>query len=182
MQQILSIIDANSLTFIFTSLVMNLVLVILLVINYNITDNLREKYKRLVKGSSGKNIEGILVDHIERVEGIQEEFKQLNSKLDVLENRMSFSMQKVGIVRYNAFDDVGSDLSYSIALLDGNNNGIIVTGIHSRVETVSYAKPIKDGKSNYHLSVEELQALERAKSNDLDKISIKGSRSSKESE
>ena len=180
MQQILSMIDANSLTFIFTSLIMNLVLLILLIINYNLTDSLREKYKRLVKGSSGKNIEGILMDHIERVEGIQEEFKQLYSKIDVLENRISFSIQKIGIVRYNAFEDVGSDLSYSIALLDDNNNGIILTGIHSRVETVSYAKPIKDGKSNYHLSVEELQALERAKSNDLDKINIKGGRSNKD--
>ncbi|SDL15190.1 DUF4446 family protein [Natronincola ferrireducens] len=180
MQQILSIIDNYSLTFIFTGLVMNLFLIILLAINYSITANLRDKYKRLVKGTSGKNIENVLMEHITKVEEVQENLKDIYSKMDILENRMSFSIQKVGIIRYNAFDDVGSDLSYSIAMLDNNNNGIILTGIHGRTETVSYAKPVKDGKSNYNLSVEEVQALERAKTNDLDKVKLKGSRSNKD--
>lgn len=180
MQWILSVIDTYSLTFIFTGLVMNLLLIILLVINYSITSNLKDKYKRLVKGTSGKNIEGVLMEHIAKVEEAQEGFKEVHSRLDIIENRLSFCIQKVGIVRYNAFNDVGSDLSYSIALLDNNNNGIIITGIHGRTETMSYAKPIKNGESNYHLSVEELQALERAMSNDLDKVNIKGSRSNKD--
>lgn len=180
MQQIFSIIDTYSLTFIFTSLVMNLLLIILLAINYGITSSLKDKYKRLTKGTSGRNIESILLEHIQKVEDVEEGFKGLHSKLDILENRISFCIQKVGIVRYNAFNDVGSDLSYSIALLDDNNNGIVLTGIHGRTETVSYAKPILNGKSNYNLSVEELQALERAKPNDLENVRIKGFRSNKE--
>ncbi|SET71972.1 Protein of unknown function [Natronincola peptidivorans] len=180
MQEVLSIIDAYSLTFIFTGLVMNLFLIILLAINYSMTANLKDKYKRLVKGTSGKNIENVLMEHIAKVEEVQEDFKELYSKLDILENRISFSIQKVGIVRYNAFQDVGSDLSYSIALLDNNDTGIILTGIHGRAETISYAKPVKEGQSNYNLSVEEIQALERAKSNDLDNVKIKGARGKKD--
>ncbi len=179
MEWILSVIEAYSLTFIFVSLLMNLFLIILLVINYSITSNLNDKYRRLTRGSSGKNIEGILMDHIEKLEGTEDKFKDLHQKIGILENRMSFSIQNVGIIRYNAFNDVGSDLSYSIALLDDNYNGLILTGIHGRVETVSYAKPIVDGKSNYNLSVEELQALERARSNALERVEFKVSRSKK---
>lgn len=179
MQWILSIIDTYSLTFIFVGIIMNILLILLLIINYHITSDLKDRYKRLVRGTSGKNIEGILMDHIAKVEEKEEGFKELHSRLDILENQLSFSIQKIGFVRYNAFEDVGSDLSFSIAMLDNNDNGILLTGIHSRTDSVSYAKPIKGGQSNYNLSIEETQALERAKFNDLDGVNIKGTRNNK---
>ena len=179
MQWILSIIDRYSLTFIFVGLVINILLVLLLIINYYITSDLKDRYKRLVRGTSGKNIEGILMDHIAKIEEKEEGFRELHSRLDILENQLSFSIQKIGFVRYNAFDDVGSDLSYSIAMLDNNDNGILLTGIHSRVDSVTYAKPIKGGESNYNLSIEENQALNRAMSNELDGINIASNRNNK---
>lgn len=69
---------------------------------------------------------------------------------------------KVSIVRYRAFEDVGSDLSYSIALLDNNNNGVILTGIYGRNESTTYAKPIDKGLSRYELSDEEKYVLKDA--------------------
>jgi len=141
---------------------------------------LKDKYRRLIKGTSGKNLEGVLLDHIERIEGVQAEMQTMNKKLGIVENRMSFCIQKVGIIRYNAFQDTGSDLSYSIALLNEENDGVILTGIHGRTETISYAKPVKAGKSTYSLSVEELQALDRAKENVLDFRDIQGKRSNRE--
>lgn len=69
---------------------------------------------------------------------------------------------KIGIVRYNAFKDVGSNLSFTLALLDNNNNGVVLNGIYSRDNSNIYAKPIKDGKSEYILSDEEKEAIEKA--------------------
>ena len=70
---------------------------------------------------------------------------------------MKKCVQKVSIIRYKAFEDVGSDLSFSIALLDENNDGIILTGIYGRNESTTYAKPIDKGISRYDLSEEEKQ-------------------------
>lgn len=180
MQLIFTFVEENSVPIIIVCCLINLLLILLLSINYGITASLKDKYKKLVKGTSGKNIEAILMDHIQNVENVQNELQAFYRKLDILENRINFCVQKVGIIRYNAFQDTGSDLSFSIALLNGSNDGIIITGIHGRAESMSYAKPIKDGKSNYSLSVEELQALNRAKENVLDHIEIKGTRSNRE--
>lgn len=180
MQLILEFIEQNSIAFIIASVIMNLLLIILFIVYCSITVSLKDKYKKLVKGTNGKNIEGILVDHLEKVQAIHDDLEQYYRKLEIMDNRLSFCIQKVGIIRYNAFQDTGSDLSYSIAMLNSSNDGVILTGIHGRTETISYAKPIKDGRSTYSLSVEELQALDRAKSNALDKIDIKNFRSKKE--
>ena len=72
------------------------------------------------------------------------------------------SIQKVGIIRYNAYKDTGSDLSFTLALLDENNNGVVLNGIYSREMSNIYAKPIENGKSTYTLSDEEQKAIERA--------------------
>ena len=82
-----------------------------------------------------------------------------------------FCIQKVGIVRYSAFKDTGSDLSFAVAMLDEKNNGIVFNGIYSREMSNIYAKPIKNGKSEYTLSEEEVEAINRAvSSNNLFKI------------
>jgi len=180
MQLILEFIEQNTAVFIIANAIMNIILILLFIIYSSITASLKDKYKKLVKGTSGKNIEGILVEHIEKVQAIHDDMNQYYRKLEIMDNRLSFCVQKVGVIRYNAFQDTGSDLSFSIAMLNANNDGIIITGIHGRTETMSYAKPIKDGKSNYSLSVEELQALDRAKANALDRIDIKTFRSNKE--
>lgn len=73
-------------------------------------------------------------------------------------------IQKVGIVRYNAFSDTGSDLCFALALLDFEDNGIVLNGIYSRDNTTTtYAKPIEKGKSTYVLAKEEVEAIEKAK-------------------
>ena len=93
---------------------------------------------------------------------VNEENKILIAENKNIEKRIDNCIQKMGIVRYNAFDDVGSDLSFAIALLDKNNNGIILNGIYSRNSSNIYAKPINNGKSEYILSEEEKKALEKA--------------------
>ncbi|QUH25156.1 DUF4446 family protein [Serpentinicella alkaliphila] len=173
------IVTENVTIFILASLLLNLILIFLLVGNYAATASLKDKYKKLTKGMSGKNIESILLEHMERIDNVSKEFENYNSKLNILDNKLSFGIQKVGFIRYNAFSDVGSDLSYSIALLDQNDNGFILTGIHGRAESYTYAKSVKNGVSNYHISTEEEQALERAKNNYLDGVQVKSGRVNK---
>ncbi|KAB3531880.1 DUF4446 family protein [Alkaliphilus pronyensis] len=180
MREVLDFIKANSHIFIIATMILNTILFALLLLNYNVTSNLKDKYKRLVKGTSNKNIEGILHENMDKIEEVNKELDRLKNKANILDNRLSFCIQKIGIIRYSAFNDTGSDLSFSIALLDNNDDGIIMTGIHGRSESITYAKPIKEGKSSYSLSIEEIQALDRAKDNTIDGRDIKGSRRSKE--
>ena len=71
-------------------------------------------------------------------------------------------IQKIGIVRYSAFKDTGSDLSFALAMLDENNNGVVLNGIYSREMSNIYAKPIENGKSAYTISEEEKKAIDKA--------------------
>ena len=86
----------------------------------------------------------------------------LEGSLRALSERQQRCVQKVGMVRYNAFDDVGGELSFSLALLDGHDDGVVLSGLYGREESRIYAKPIEGGKSSINLSDEEREALRRA--------------------
>lgn len=122
---------------------------------------LNKKYKRFMKGSSGKNIESMIIEHIEDLKSNDEKFNIAHARMDSIQEQMDRCIQKHSIIRYNAFNDTGSDLSYSIALMDNFNNGLTLTGIYGRNEFIGYAKPIDNGNSTYPLSVEEQLAISR---------------------
>lgn len=123
---------------------------------------IKEKYNKLVRGIEGVNIEKLLIKNGEDIEKINININNVENEINNLEIKLSSAVQKVGFIRYNAFADMGSQLSFSIALLDNNLNGFVLTSIYGRDHTASYAKPMKDGKSIYPLSVEEMQAVDRA--------------------
>lgn len=120
------------------------------------------KYKKFMRGSTGKNFENMLLDHVTDIEAAIERVNIINEDLVNLKNQMDKGIQKCNIIRYNAFSDTGSDLSYSIAMLDNFNDGFIITGIYGRNESITYAKPISKGSSKYPLSVEEELVLSRS--------------------
>ncbi len=120
------------------------------------------KYKKFMRGSSGKNFENMLLDHVSDIEAAIERVNIMNEDLVNLKNQMDKGIQKCNIIRYNAFSDTGSDLSYSVAMLDNFNDGFIITGIYGRNESYSYAKPVSKGISKYPLSVEEELVLNRS--------------------
>lgn len=93
----------------------------------------------------------------------EEEIKKLSKRVDFLEKENKLSFKKIGLVRYNSFSGVGGNQSFSLALLDNNNDGIVVTSIYSIEEgSRVYGKPIKESKSTYTLSAEEIQAIKEA--------------------
>ena len=86
----------------------------------------------------------------------------MQTSIEYMEKVVKNCVQKVGVVRYQAIQNMGADLSYTVALLDENNDGVVFNGIYGRDGCYTYAKPIIEGKSSYNLSDEEVQAIENA--------------------
>jgi len=143
--------------------IVTLILIIALVVTNRKLKELKRKYKKFMNGSDNKNIEELLLDNIKLSNDISLKNKEIENRVMSLERDLQRCIQKVGVVRYNAFDDVGSDLSFSIALLDDNDNGVVISGIYSRESSTTYAKKIVNGTSKNPLSAEELQAISESK-------------------
>lgn len=146
------------------SLVFTAAILILLIWNIVLTVNLsslRSKYKKMMRGSSNKNLEQMVAEYMSSIDTTVGRIEILNREMVHLKDQTDRCIQKFNIIRYNAFLDSGSDLSYSIAMLDNFNNGAIITSIYGRNESVTYAKPVESGVSKYPLSVEEELVLNR---------------------
>lgn len=125
--------------------------------------SITKKYNRLVEGVEEASLEDLIFEYIDEVKDMKKETEAIKNMCDKLDSKLKFAVQKVGFLRYNAFNDVGSDLSFSVALLDDNLNGFVISSLFGRNECNTYAKPIFNGKSNYTLSDEEIEAIKIAK-------------------
>jgi hypothetical protein len=124
---------------------------------------LDKKYKKFMKKlGESENLEEDLENYMYKVERVEKQNAEILGQLSGLDKDLEGCIQKVGIVRYSAFQDTGSDLSFSLALLDEKNNGVVMNGIYSREMSNIYAKPVEAGKSSYTLSEEEQQAIKKA--------------------
>ena len=103
-----------------------------------------------------------ICDDCGNVREIKKDNSEIKAYYTKLDNDIDTCIQKIGLVRYNAFKDVGSDLSFAIAMLDRNDNGVILNGLYGSESSNIYAKPVKNGISKYQLSEEEKTALEIA--------------------
>lgn len=167
MQGILDFLKTDSYLMILSIITIILFIGFLAVLISNI--KLKDRYKKFMKKiGNGKNIEEDLERFMNKVDRVEEQNTQIISFCQNLDEDIAKCIQKVGIVRYSAFKDTGSDLSFAAALLDEKNNGIVFNGIYSREISNIYAKPVENGNSKYTLSNEEVEAIEKAvKSNNL---------------
>ena len=125
--------------------------------------SLNKRYKKfLEKLGNGNNIEEDLETYMYRVEKVEKQNAEIANYVKTLDEDLTRCIQKVGIVRYNAFKDTGSDLSFTLALLDEHNDGVVLNGIYSREMSNIYAKPVKNGESSYTMSEEEKMAVQKA--------------------
>lgn len=125
--------------------------------------NVQKKYKTFLnKLGNGKDIYEDLDNYMYRVERVEKQNTEVITGLKILQQDLSKCIQKVGIIRYNAFKDTGSDLSFALALLDEENNGVVLNGIYSREMSNIYAKPVEKGVATYTVSEEEKQAIDKA--------------------
>jgi hypothetical protein len=149
-----------------------LLIFILFMMNISNRLNLKRfkaKYNKLMVGAGDINVEQLLETCIDKVNDVAVKNREIENKINNIERNLLQCYQKLGVIRYNAFENVGSDLSFSVAILDKNDNGLVLSGIYSRDSSSTYAKPILGGKSKYSLSVEEIQAIEMAKKSFRDK-------------
>jgi len=141
----------------------NLFIFFMLLANNIKLSKINKKYNVFMKKlGKGDNIEEILKKYINKVEEVGNKNEELIKYCNKLDKEITLCIQKIGMVRYSAFKDTGSDLSFALALLDDNNDGVILNGIYSREMSNIYAKQIKNGEATNKLSEEEKQALEIA--------------------
>ncbi len=121
---------------------------------------LQQKYDFFTQGDN-KNWDEILTQTLTEVRAAKEDLKELEEHQKAMREQMKGCVQKVKLLRYNAFTDTGSNLSYSLAVLDENNNGVVLSSLYGREDNRTYAKPVENGKSTYQLSDEEKEVLEQ---------------------
>ncbi len=116
-------------------------------------------YRSLVGDEQGSSLAAVLKSHLARVEQVATRLDDLVVLAEHLEIRSRGSLQHVGLVRFNPFDDTGSDQSFAIALLDQRRDGIVISSLHGRDSTRLFAKPVEGGVSKHTLSDEEAEAI-----------------------
>lgn len=139
-----------------------LLLFVVVIVLFRAIGKVENRYRRLMRGANGKNIEELIKSQLDNIEDANFNSEKALKEIEKLSDKMKTCVQKVSIVRYKAFEDVGSDLSFSLAILDDNNDGVLLTGIYARQESTTYAKPIDKGISRYDLSEEEIAVLNEA--------------------
>lgn len=123
---------------------------------------IRRKYQLMMKDTGIEDLEGLLIDlkmQQEKIEVAQDDHKKQLQRLNTL---LPKKKAKIGITRYNAFGERGNDLSFSIAFVNDDKDGVVLTGLYNRDGSYVYAKPLAKGESSHVLSPEERQAIDLA--------------------
>ena len=161
MDAIVSFIRTDNFLLILSGLIC--LLFILYVINIIKLRKIRREYKKFMeKVGNGTNLQEILGKHIDKMNKVIAKNEELQDFCVRLDTDMKNCIQKVGIYRYNAYKDTGNDLSFTVALLNEKNDGVVFNGIYSREMSNIYAKPIIKGESKYRITEEEQEAIKRA--------------------
>ena len=143
-----------------------LLMFIMLIVTMAKNSSTRKKYKKFMAGENGKNLEKAILDKFSTVDVLEAEVHELSERVGNVSGRLVSSYQKIGLVKYDAFKEIGGKLSFVLVLLTEEDNGFIINSMHSSREgCFTYAKEVVNGEAFVILSEEEQQALEEAKSN-----------------
>lgn len=132
------------------------------IINTVRLNQLHRRYQQLMRGVNRANLEELIFKQAEKLNELSEQVARMKEMQTQVHQDIKDSIGPVGIVRYNAFNDVGSDLSYSVAILNRGKDGVVLTSLYGREDSRTYAKPIENGESKYKLTDEEKEALQIA--------------------
>jgi len=139
-----------------------LILMILVIVNIVQMRKLKKNYNIFMSGKNAKSLEEVIKTRLSQVDSLLEA-NELNEKnINLLFRNMKLAYQKMGLVKYDAFQEMGGKLSFSLAMLDSRNNGYIINAMHTREGCYTYIKEIIDGNSIIVLSKEEQEALKMA--------------------
>jgi hypothetical protein len=139
-----------------------LITIVILIITLCKLKKLRRRIDDLTRGKDTESMEDIMLNFFERIESLEEGEKITRSDLKDIKKNLKITYQKKGLVKYDAFREMSGALSYSLALLDKENNGVLITSMYSREGCYTYAKDIENGNCKLNLSEEETEALKQA--------------------
>lgn len=153
------------------SVILTLIIVLIVLVAVDIYNHkkLKARYEIFMginkKRKNDINMEKLLIDCVAKAEAIDDKYAKVIETVTDMQKNMQYCCQKVGIIRYNPFEEMGGNLCFAVALLDAEDTGVVINGIHSRTGTFTYAKPVELGVSTYILTKEEQEAIDKAKAN-----------------
>lgn len=142
--------------------VLVLILIIIMIVNAVKMTRLKKNYRIFMEGNDAKSLEDTLIKRLDQIDELMESDKETQKKVQMVLDHLDHTYQKVGLVKYDAFNEMGGKLSFSLALLNRKNDGFIINAMHSREGCYTYIKEIINGNSIIMLADEEKEALEMA--------------------
>ena len=137
-------------------------LFILVIITLVKIKKINQRFKNFMRGKDAESLEEVIVKYLDKIDKLEEENNERKKQIKDITENLLITYQKIGIVKYDAFNEMGGKLSFSLALLDKQNNGFILNAMHSREGCYTYVKEIIDGNSYIALGEEEKKALDIA--------------------
>lgn len=133
--------------------------VMLIVITYILSKQHERMYRFFGGKAKRRNLEAMLDEYLKKVLRVEAKYNEVLALTDDINARMITCIRKIGVVRYNPFDEMGADISFALALLDENDDGVVISTIHSRDASYTYAKQVLNGSSLHTLTDEEKEAV-----------------------
>jgi len=143
-----------------------IILLIMIIVQIASTSKLKKRYNKFMRGKEVKSLEKEIIGLFEDNKFLKVATEKNKKDISILYKKFESAFQKVGLVKYDAFNQMGGKLSFSLALLDENNNGVIINSVHSAEGCYCYSKDIKNGQCSISLGAEEKQALDIAMGED----------------
>ena len=162
MDSLLKFLTANSSSAILILGLLCVILIVVTTIQARSIRRIQSRWRALLDGAKGENLERLLYDHLRERMQLQEQIDALASRSTTLEEKVLGAKRHLGLVKYDAFEDVGGSQSFALALYDDRGDGALVTSLVGRTDCRVYCKPLIGGKSERTLSQEEQRAIKEA--------------------
>lgn len=140
-----------------------LILIILMIVNVVQMSKLKKRYRIFMNGKNASSLEDIITKRLDQIDHLIQANDENEKSINKIFQTLQFTYQKMGLVKYDAFHEMGGKLSFSLALLNETDDGFIMNAVHSREGCYIYIKEIVDGNSIIVLADEEQEALNMAK-------------------
>lgn len=141
---------------------LTLISLIFTVLLYRRTKHFETSHIALQTFMSGNQLDTLLEDCIKKIEELDIRLQKTDSRLTPIEDKLRDSLDRIELMRFRAFEDVGSDISFALTLLNQEGDGVVISAIHNRDESRVYGKPVKGGNSTYSLTEEEKTVILKA--------------------
>lgn len=149
-------------------LVLIIVAFVLIILNNKKIKVLEAKYESFMKGKDAKSLEDTILKRFKEVDILVSENEKKTSQIQEINEILTATFQKKGVVKYDAFHEMGGKLSFALVMLDKEDNGFVINSMHSREGCYTYIKEIIGGESYIPLGTEEKEALDKALGKDLE--------------